>query len=116
MHTLKVPFVVSPASASSPSSASAASRLEGPGSTARAPPALVATANIGPAGGPSPGQFRQRAWGTRDSPVLFIHRPGASGTTQRLEYSALRKGELGSQRDRKGSRRPNPDKGTKSHH
>ncbi|TEA11799.1 hypothetical protein DBR06_SOUSAS6910305, partial [Sousa chinensis] len=77
-------------SASSPSSASAASRLEGPGSTARAPPALVATANIGPAGGPSPGQFRQRAWGTRDSPVLFIHRPGASGTTQRLEYRGRR--------------------------
>ncbi|XP_028019407.2 insulin-like [Balaenoptera acutorostrata] len=117
MHTLKVPFIVSPASASSPSSStSASSRLEGLGSTARATPALAATANIGPASGSSAGQFRQKAWSTSDSPVLFIHRPGASGTTQRLEYSALRKGELGSQRDRKGSHRPNPDKGPKSHH
>ncbi|KAM9078717.1 insulin [Megaptera novaeangliae] len=91
MHTLKVPFIVSPASASSPSSStSASSRLEGLGSTARAPPALAATANIGPASGSSAGQFRQRAWGTRDSPVLFIHRPGASGTTQRLEYRGRR--------------------------
>uniref|UniRef100_A0A8C0HX76 Uncharacterized protein n=1 Tax=Balaenoptera musculus TaxID=9771 RepID=A0A8C0HX76_BALMU len=91
MHTLKVPFIVSPASASSPSSStSASSRLEGLGSTARALPALAATANIGPASGSSAGQFRQRAWGTSDSPVLFIHRPGASGTTQRLEYRGRR--------------------------
>uniref|UniRef100_A0A8C6C421 Uncharacterized protein n=1 Tax=Monodon monoceros TaxID=40151 RepID=A0A8C6C421_MONMO len=90
MHTLKVPFIVSPASASCPSSASAASRLEGLGGTARAPPALATTANIGPASGSSPGQCRQRAWGTSDAPVLFIHRPGASGTTQRLEYRVRR--------------------------
>uniref|UniRef100_A0A8C3WBF5 Uncharacterized protein n=1 Tax=Catagonus wagneri TaxID=51154 RepID=A0A8C3WBF5_9CETA len=89
VHTLKVPFTVSPASASSPSS-SAAARLEGPATTARVPPALAATANIGPTGGSPAGHFWQRAWGNSDSPVLFIHRPGASGTTQRLEYRGRR--------------------------
>ncbi|XP_058435614.1 insulin-like, partial [Marmota monax] len=76
------------ASASSPStsSSSTSTRLEGLGTTTRAPPALAATANIGPASGSSSGQFRQRVLGTSDSPVLFIHRPGAAGTTQRLEY------------------------------
>uniref|UniRef100_A0A8D2KEV3 Uncharacterized protein n=1 Tax=Urocitellus parryii TaxID=9999 RepID=A0A8D2KEV3_UROPR len=75
------------ASASSPSTSSSTStRLEGLGTTTRAPPALAATANIGPASGSSSGQFRQRVLGTSDSPVLFIHRPGAAGTTQRLEY------------------------------
>lgn len=86
MHTLKVPFIVSPASASSPTSSSPSTRLEGLGTTARAPPALAATANIDPTSRSSAGQFQQRALGTSDSPVLFIHRPGASGTTQRLEY------------------------------
>ncbi|XP_032346049.1 uncharacterized protein LOC106729876 isoform X2 [Camelus ferus] len=78
------------ASASSPpsSASSASARLEALDTTARAPPALAATANFGPASGPPARQFRQRAWGTSDSPVLFIHRPGASGTTQRLEYRA----------------------------
>nr|XP_031303795.1 insulin [Camelus dromedarius] len=80
------------ASASSPpsSASSASARLEALDTTARAPPALAATANIGPASGPPARQFRQRAWGTSDSPVLFIHRPGASGTTQRLEYRGRR--------------------------
>uniref|UniRef100_A0A671FQQ7 Uncharacterized protein n=1 Tax=Rhinolophus ferrumequinum TaxID=59479 RepID=A0A671FQQ7_RHIFE len=89
MHTLKVPFI-SPASASSASSSPTSTRLEGLGTTARAPPALAATANIGPASGPSTGQSEQRAVGTSDSPVLFIHRPGASGTTQRLEHRGRR--------------------------
>ncbi|XP_007092665.2 insulin [Panthera tigris] len=78
------------ASASSPTSSSPSTRLEGLGTTARAPPALAATANIGPTSGSSAGQFQQRALGTSDSPVLFIHRPGASGTTQRLEYRGRR--------------------------
>ncbi|XP_030189722.1 insulin [Lynx canadensis] len=90
MHTLKVPFIVSPASASSPTSSSPSTRLEGLGTTARAPPALAATANIDPTSRSSAGQFQQRALGTSDSPVLFIHRPGASGTTQRLEYRGRR--------------------------
>uniref|UniRef100_A0A8C0Z6Q2 Uncharacterized protein n=1 Tax=Canis lupus familiaris TaxID=9615 RepID=A0A8C0Z6Q2_CANLF len=96
MHTLKVPFVVSPASASSPSSSSSSTstRLEGLGTPARAPPALATTANIGPTSGSSSGQFRQRALGTSDSPVLFIHRPGTSGTTQRLEYRGRVTAEL----------------------
>uniref|UniRef100_A0A8D1DPL6 Insulin like growth factor 2 n=1 Tax=Sus scrofa TaxID=9823 RepID=A0A8D1DPL6_PIG len=85
MHTLKAPFTISPASALSPSSSSAATRLEGLATTARAPPTLVATATIGPTSGSPARQFRQRVWGTSDSPVLFIHHPGASGTTQRLE-------------------------------
>lgn len=85
MHTLKVPFIVSPASASSPASTSS-TRLEGLGTTARAPPALAATANIGPTSGSPAGQLQQRGLGSGDSPVLFIHRPGTSGTTQRLEY------------------------------
>ncbi|XP_008837453.1 insulin [Nannospalax galili] len=87
MHTLKVPFIVSPASASSPSTSSTSStRLGGLGTTARAPSALAEAANTGPAIGSSSGQFRQRVLGTSDSPVLFIHRPGASGTAKRLEY------------------------------
>lgn len=86
MHTLKLPFTVSAASASSPSSSSTAARREAPGASARAPSALAAAASIGPASGSPAGQFQQRAWGTSESPVLFIHRPGASGTTQRLEY------------------------------
>uniref|UniRef100_A0A8D2DE47 Uncharacterized protein n=1 Tax=Sciurus vulgaris TaxID=55149 RepID=A0A8D2DE47_SCIVU len=87
MRPLKKSFIVSPASASSPSTSSSTStRLEGLGTTTRTPPALAATANIGPASGSSSGQFRQRVLGTSDSPVLFIHRPGAAGTTQRLEY------------------------------
>ncbi|XP_034501644.1 insulin-like growth factor II isoform X2 [Ailuropoda melanoleuca] len=95
MHTLKVPFIVSPASASSPSSSSTSTRLEGLGTTARAPPTLAATANTGPTSGSSARQFRQRDLGTSDSPVLFIHRPGTSGTTQRLEYRGRRvTGEL----------------------
>ncbi|XP_048215369.1 insulin-like [Perognathus longimembris pacificus] len=85
MHTLKVPFTVSAASASSPATSPQA-RLEGVGTPARAPPALAETARSGPASGSSSGQFRQRALGTSDSPVLFLHRPGAAGTTQRLEY------------------------------
>ncbi|XP_047548387.1 insulin-like [Lutra lutra] len=89
MHTLKVPFVVSPASASSPSS-STSTRLEGLGAAARAPPTLAATANTGLASGSPAGQLQQRGLGTRDSPVLFIHRPGTSGTTQRLEYRGRR--------------------------
>ncbi|XP_072826838.1 uncharacterized protein [Vicugna pacos] len=80
------------ASASSPpsSASSASARLEALDTTAGAPPALAATANIGPASGPPARQFRQRAWGTSDSPVLFIHRPRASGITQRLEYRGRR--------------------------
>ncbi|KAM7086761.1 insulin [Molossus nigricans] len=89
MHTLKLPFTLSSASASSPSS-STSPGLEVLGTTAGAPPALAAAANIGPASGSSTGQFRQRALGTSDSPVLFIHRPGTSGTTQRLEYRGRR--------------------------
>ncbi|XP_008576869.1 PREDICTED: insulin, isoform 2-like [Galeopterus variegatus] len=77
------------ASASSPST-STPIRPEGLGTTARAPPALASTANIGPASGSSSGQVRQRALGTRDSPVLLIHRPGAAGTTQRVEYRGRR--------------------------
>uniref|UniRef100_A0A452TJ22 Insulin n=1 Tax=Ursus maritimus TaxID=29073 RepID=A0A452TJ22_URSMA len=84
-----------PASASSPSSSSTSTRLEGLGTTARAPPTLAATANTGPTSRSSAGQFRQRDLGTSDSPVLFIHRPGTSGTTQRLEYRGRRvTGEL----------------------
>ncbi|XP_064143645.1 insulin-like [Loxodonta africana] len=89
MHTLKVPFVVSAASSTSTSS-SPSTRLEGLGTTARAPPALAATANIGPTSGSSAGQFQERALGTSDSPVLIIHRPGAAGTAQRLEYRGRR--------------------------
>ncbi|XP_042638051.1 insulin-like [Orycteropus afer afer] len=72
------------------SSASATSSpttwLEGLGTAARESPALTVTANIGPTSGSSARQFLQRALGTRDSPVLFIHRPGAAGTTQQLVY------------------------------
>ncbi|XP_004403858.1 PREDICTED: insulin isoform 1 [Odobenus rosmarus divergens] len=78
------------ASASSPSSSSTSTRLEGLGTAARAPPTLAATANIGPTSGSSAGQLQQRGLGTSDSPVLFIHRPGTSGTTQRLEYRGRR--------------------------
>ncbi|XP_008048481.1 insulin-like, partial [Carlito syrichta] len=79
------------ASASSPSSSSSTSaRLEGLGTTARAPPALATTANIGSASRSSSGRFQQGARGTSDSPVLFIHRPGAAGTSQRLEYRGRR--------------------------
>lgn len=82
MHTLKGPLIISPASASSPSS-STSTRLEGLGTTARAPPALATTVNIGPTSRSLARQFRQTALGTSDS--LFVHRPGASGTAQRPE-------------------------------
>ncbi|XP_011785463.1 PREDICTED: insulin isoform X1 [Colobus angolensis palliatus] len=74
------------ASALSPSSSSTSTWPEGLDATARTPPALVATADIGQAGRSSSRQFRQRALGTSDSPVLFIHCPGAAGIAQRLEY------------------------------
>ncbi|XP_024110664.1 insulin isoform X1 [Pongo abelii] len=77
------------ASALSPSS-STSTWPEGLDATARAPPALVATANIGQAGRSSSRQFRQRALGTSDSPVLFIHCPGAAGTAQGLGYRGRR--------------------------
>ncbi|XP_051049403.1 insulin [Phodopus roborovskii] len=72
------------ASASSPSTSSTG--LEHLGTTARAPPALEEAADPGPASRSSPRQFRKRIFGTSESPVLFIHRPGTSGTTKRLEY------------------------------
>ncbi|XP_012414863.1 insulin [Trichechus manatus latirostris] len=89
MHTLKVPFIISAASSTSTSS-SPSTRLEDLGTTARTPPALAATANIGPTSGSSTGQFQQRDLGTSNSPVLIIHRPGAAGTAQRLEYRGRR--------------------------
>nr|XP_044606018.1 insulin-like growth factor II-B isoform X1 [Equus asinus] len=70
------------ASALSPSS-STSTRLEGLGTTARAPPALATTVNIGPTSRSLARQFRQTALGTSDS--LFVHCPGASGTAQRPE-------------------------------
>lgn len=83
-HTLKLPLTVSAASASPPS-ASPATWCKAPGPPARVPPALAATANIDPARRSPAGQFQQRGCGAVDSPVLFVHRPGALGTTQRLE-------------------------------
>lgn len=74
------------ASASSPSTSSTSTRLERLGTTARAPPTLEEVADPGPASRSSPRQFRKRIFGTSESPVLFIHRPGTSGTTKRLEY------------------------------
>ena len=55
----------------------------------RAPPALAAT-TIGPASRSPARQFPQRAWGISDSPVLFIHCPGALGATQRSQRRCLR--------------------------
>lgn len=87
MHTLKVPLTVSSASASSPSTSSSTStQVECQGTTTGAPPALAEAADTGPASRSSPKQFRKRIFGTSESPVLFIHRPGTSGTTRRLEY------------------------------
>ncbi|CAO2583974.1 Insulin, isoform 2 [Lemmus lemmus] len=73
--------------ASSPSTSSSTStRVECLGTTTGAPPALAEAADTGPASRSSPKQFRKRIFGTSESPVLFIHRPGTSGTTRRLEY------------------------------
>lgn len=79
MRALTLPFTISPASASPPSSATL-------GAPARAAPALAAAAHTSPAGGSSAGQLGQKAWGTGDSPVLFIHRPGTAGGNQQLEH------------------------------
>ncbi|CAH6793396.1 Gm49394 [Phodopus roborovskii] len=88
MQTPKDPLTVSSASASASASSPSTSStgLEHLGTTARAPPALEEAADPGPASRSSPRQFRKRIFGTSESPVLFIHRPGTSGTTKRLEY------------------------------
>nr|KAF6272217.1 hypothetical protein mPipKuh1_006553 [Pipistrellus kuhlii] len=84
MRALTLPFTISPAPASPPSSAT----LSPPASAAAA--AHSSPAGSSSTGGSPAGQLGQKAWGSSDSPVLFVHRPGASGATQPLEHRGRR--------------------------